>query len=267
MKKAIPILLLVIFFAAAAWYSFTREPDPVHETPPPSVSLEPAVQETPSEPIPVVTTDRDIVPEPIPLPPLQESDAEITNALSELAGEDAPAQYLVKDQVISRLVAVVDALDARQVPPQANPFSAPEGKFMVTGGGDSITMSEENTARYDAHVALLARLDSTSLNAIYDRYEPLLQQAWQDNGGEGPFKARLLETIDHLLATPEVVGEIELVKPEAVYLYADPELEALSAGQKILLRMGPDNAAVVKAKLGEIRDLLLADSASSEHRD
>ena len=47
-----------------------------------------------------------------------------------------------------------------------------------------------------------------------------------------------------------------MIKPEAYYLYVDEELEALTAGQKVLLRMGPDNAARVKAKLAEIRNAL-----------
>ena len=59
------------------------------------------------------------------------------------------------------------------------------------------------------------------------------------------------------MTTPDVDGDIYLVKPEAVYLFEDPELEALTAGQKILLRMGPENAMAVKEKLREIRRLLL----------
>ena len=73
---------------------------------------------------------------------------------------------------------------------------------------------------------------------------------------EGDFDQRLRAVIDELLATPDVSGPLRLIKPEAYYLYADEELESLTAGQKILLRMGPDNAARVKAKLAEIRDAL-----------
>jgi hypothetical protein len=43
-----------------------------------------------------------------------------------------------------------------------------------------------------------------------------------------------------------------------LYQFADPELEGLSAGQKIMLRMGAENAAKVKAKLREIRRELSA---------
>ena len=38
-----------------------------------------------------------------------------------------------------------------------------------------------------------------------------------------------------------------------MYQFADPKLEDLSAGQKLMLRMGPANAAIIKAKLHELR--------------
>ena len=37
---------------------------------------------------------------------------------------------------------------------------------------------------------------------------------------------------------------------------ADPELEALSSGQKLLLRMGPENAGIIKSKLRQIQAAL-----------
>ena len=43
-----------------------------------------------------------------------------------------------------------------------------------------------------------------------------------------------------------------------LYVYADPALEASSAGQKILLRMAHDNAAALMAKLREIRTQIVA---------
>jgi hypothetical protein len=38
-----------------------------------------------------------------------------------------------------------------------------------------------------------------------------------------------------------------------LHLYADPDLESRSAGQKILMRIGAENAVRIKAKLREIR--------------
>ncbi len=96
-------------------------------------------------------------------------------------------------------------------------------------------------------------MDTDSVMKFYRRYAPLFQQAWEENGGAGSFNDRLLEVLDNLLSTPDVPGPVYLTKPEAVYLFEDPELEAMTAGQKVLVRMGSANAAVVKEKLAELR--------------
>ena len=62
--------------------------------------------------------------------------------------------------------------------------------------------------------------------------------------------------IDHLLATPEVEGPIELVRPKVLYLFADPALEQRSWGQKALIRMGTQNATKVKSKLRDLREVI-----------
>ncbi len=46
------------------------------------------------------------------------------------------------------------------------------------------------------------------------------------------------------------------MQPSVQYKYADERLEKLSAGQKVLIRMGRDNATVVKAKLRELEAAL-----------
>ena len=66
-----------------------------------------------------------------------------------------------------------------------------------------------------------------------------------------------MAVIDHLLATPQPPEPLALVRPKVFWEYADPELEALSAGQKLLLRMGHENAALVRARLRELRALIV----------
>ena len=80
------------------------------------------------------------------------------------------------------------------------------------------------------------------------------KRMYEDLGNpDKSFTARLREVIDHLLQTPTPRGEIALVQPSVLYRYADERLEKLSAGQKVLIRMGVDNATVVKGKLREIQ--------------
>jgi len=257
MRKVVPILLLIILFAGAAWYSLTRPPEVVHElTPPPVTSAEtqkPAPQPQEAPAIPVPDSSAEFVTIPDPLPVLIESDPEVTEALSDITGPDPLAEYLVTDQIISRVVASIDSLTSRQVPAHINPIRPAEDKFLVDTEGEDLVLSEQNYARYDGYVSLLQNMDTDSLMTFYQRYLPLFQQAWEENGGTGPFDNRLNEVIENLLDTPDVEGPVYLVKPEAVYVFEDPELEAMTAGQKVLIRMGPANAAVVKGKLADLK--------------
>lgn len=259
MKKTAPFLLLLILFAVAAWYSFVKEPDEVHELPPPSLPPVMPVEVQQAEPQ-LEDVLADLEPEPVvvpdPLPLLNESDAELTLALAEITGAEPLAQYLVKSQVISRFVATLDSLPSRQVPLQINPIKQVAGNFKTDTQADNVVLSAENFARYDGYIALIQNVDTEALMTLYRRYYPLFQQAWEENGGEGSLTSRLIEVIDHLLETPDVPGPVYLVKSEAVYLFAEPELEAMTAGQKILLRMGSVNGSIVKEKLTEIRATL-----------
>ena len=90
--------------------------------------------------------------------------------------------------------------------------------------------------------------------ATYTRHYPLFQEAYESLGHPPEyFNDRLIEVIDHLLAAPELRGPIALARPNVQYEFADPALEARSAGQKALIRMGSDNPKIVKDKLRELR--------------
>jgi hypothetical protein len=128
------------------------------------------------------------------------------------------------------------------------------GGYDVVREGDAITASDANPARYAAFVQALERVDAKQLAGVYLRYYPLFQQAYEDLGyPQAYFNDRLVTAIDHLLATPEHDGPLRLKQPKVLYEFDDPELEALSAGQKAMLRIGPDNARRVKAKLRALR--------------
>jgi hypothetical protein len=254
MKKTAPILLLIILFAVAAWFFFTSQPDVVHELPP-SISLSSLPAEV--QPTDVITeVSPEPVTSPVPLPLLNESDTEVTQALADIAGADPLAKYLVKNQVISRLVATIDSLTGRQVPAQINPIKPVGEKFRADTEGEGFVMSDRNFARYDDYIGFMQNVATGTLVNVYQHYYPLFQQAWAEIGGKGPFNERLMEVIDHLLQTPVVPGRVHLTRPEAVYLFEEPELEALTAGQKILVRMGGVNAGQVKEKLIEARSEL-----------
>jgi Protein of unknown function (DUF3014) len=246
---------VVVAGLGTAYYFHTRHAAPVSAPvaaqPPPAAPEEPAIQ----HPIPGSAAAA-------PLPPLNDSDRTIKEALGALLGANAP-QYLVPEDIVRHIVVTVDNLPRQKLAVTKRPVVPLSGAFLVQGDdqGEEVhaTLDPKNFARYDSMVKVVRQLDMQRVADLYFRFYPLFQGAYQDLGyPTGYFNDRLVQAIDSLLATPQVAGPIELARPNVMYLFADPTLEARPAGQKILLRMGPDNAAAIKAKLTELRAIITA---------
>jgi hypothetical protein len=192
-----------------------------------------------------------------PLPALDASDASVADALLALAGGKAREGLLYRDQVIRRIVATVDALPRQSVGTNILPVKTPGGAFAVEQADGGITLSPRNAERYAPYMSVLENVDPKALVAWYVHHYPLFQQAYRDLGyPKGYFNDRLVAAIDDMLAAPVPDAPVKLVQPKVFYRYADADLEARSAGQKMLMRLGADDEGRVKARLREIRALL-----------
>jgi hypothetical protein len=189
-------------------------------------------------------------------------------ALVDLFGQKAVFALLQIDGFVPRLVATVDNLDRPHAAPRLWPVHPTAGRFGIERNGEVEQIAAANAQRYRPFVQFAEGIDSPRAVALYKRHYAIFQQAYGDLGyPRAYFNDRLVEVIDHLLATPEpaatpalrlteVKGPQPLTQPWLHYEYADPGLEALSSGQKMLVRMGPENARRLKAKLAEFRRLI-----------
>lgn len=241
---AVPVVV-VLALAAALYYGRRHTEEAVKH---------PATAELPAEPAGAAPENHPIETPPAaqPLPPLAESDPAFQQSLDEVFGRGLD-RYLVPKEIVRHIVVTVDNLPRKKTAVQMWPIK-PLGGDLTTSGTDEVTLSEANYARYKPIVALATSADTKQMVALYKRYYPLFQQAYVDLGyPDGYFNNRLIEVIDHLLETPELEGSVKLVQPGVFYEFADASLESRSAGQKLLLRMGRDNAAAMKLKLREFR--------------
>ena len=251
-------IVLVIALGGAAWYFWDDvfpppEPEPIVETTTPDDAAE---DTGPRYPMPEPLGDP-VTGELVELPPLEDSDAYFLLEVGSTFGSAIEA-LLVREAVIDRLVATIDNLPRGQLPDQIRPVGQLEAPFRPdVGAEDTTILSYSSFARYEALVAYLYYADLDSVYDMYRRFYPLFQSAYERLGYPNAyFNDRLIEVIDHLVATPEPAGPIVLVRPNVLYEFADPDLEALSSGQKLMLRMGPDNAATTKRILQKFRERL-----------
>jgi hypothetical protein len=250
---AIPIV--VVIGAGVAFY-YARKGDDT-QTAPVAQTQAPAVTPPVQHPI-----DQDAAADQ-PLPPLAESDKAVQDSLVGAVGRSIE-QVLVPNNIVRHVVVTVDNLPRKKTAVQLWPVKPVGGELAVAPGGEP-TLSADNAARYEPFIKIVKNSDPAQLASVYRRYYPLFQEAYVDLGyPDGYFNDRLVEVIDHLLATPEVAGPIKLTQPGVFYQYADPSIEERSSGQKLLIRLGSDNAAIVKDKLRALRKEITKQSAAPQ---
>lgn len=274
MNRNIAVTLIAAGVAAAGiggwfWYQ-QRQASQVVDT----VIEEPAVAEVTPEPEgpppiqhPIETPDAEAVDVP-QLPELADSDAPLSSELAQLAGEGTVIAWLMPDAVIRRFVATVDNLPRPHVADRTRVLRGAPGQFAVerttidaTSGEERIVVAPSNAARYDGAIAALEALDMNRVADIYRRWYPRLQEVYEGLGyPDRYFNDRVVAVVDHLLETPVSDEPLELVQPRVLYEYADASIEARSAGQKLLIRMGPAHAAAVKRQLAVLRAAIANDN-------
>jgi hypothetical protein len=193
-----------------------------------------------------------------PLPTLADSDIAVQQSLEKFADAKQIDALFNFNNFIDRLVVTVDNLPRSKLPVQHLPSKPLAGKFMVMKAADgSLEIDPANYKRYTPYVHLIEGLDSHAVAKFYFHFYPLFQEAYTNLGYKSAyFNDRVIAVIDELLATPDVSAPVKLIQPSVFYKYKDPRLESLSAGQRLLIRIGSDNSAKVKEKLRELRTAL-----------
>jgi hypothetical protein len=225
--------------------------------------IRPGLRQEPVEAVEASTP----VPEPTATPTLAErlserlagttlrtSDAVVRELVGSLSANPKLAAWLANDDLIRRFVASVDNIANGISPTSQLEFMRPKGKFQVVEKGDEITIDPKSYDRYDLATQVFVSLDTEGTVALYRELEPLIDDAYAEISPPGSrFSERLDAAIAELLAVTPPSGNPEVRRKVVTYVYVDESLEGLSGAQRQLLRMGPDNVLLIKAKLRDLK--------------
>jgi len=264
--KNLVVVVAVLGILAIAFYLGNRSRQ--SDQPTGTVQLTMPVESTPESPaqnIPVPVTQPaatgDIaIPVPVPLPDLDKSDGVIREEAADLYDVELLDKLFVFAEAIRHFVVTMDNMTTVKLPQKFKFTRLPADKFLVQKNTDgSEYIAQANYDRYTDYVTFIETLDMGKAVDMYFKYYPLFQQAYAELGyPDRKFDDRLIAVVDHLLATPVVEDPVKLLQPKVYYIYADEKLEALSAGQKLMIRIGQSNATRVKIWLQRLRAELTA---------
>jgi len=271
MDKSITFILLFIVLSGVAYYLWQENGaslNPVQrqvaipvETVVPMVAVveEKAIRYPVPEQGPPVVEEHAAVAEVEPLPTLDESDEVMRAVFARFYDLAKLEELFIFREFVRHIVVSVDNLTTKKLPRRFVFTQSPDTSFMVakTLNENEFILDVENFERYRRFINFADAVDNQQLASVYIRYYPLFQEAYTELGYPGRyFNDRLIEVIDHLLQATDVRGPIKLVRPKVYYQFANPALEDLSAGQKLLIRIGHENAVLVKTRLKALRQIL-----------
>jgi len=270
------VLVVLLLLGAGAWWWWrgtqqTAAPPAVTDAGPPVPDMPPPPPAAAPEPPQATGPKNPVETPPDAMQPGQaNADQEVSKALGGLLGNRTLQSFMQLDGFAHRLVATVDNLPREEAPAKLWPVNPTPDRFSVQGDGPTQAISSANAERYTPLINVIEAVDAGSAVSIYKKLYPLFQKAYEELGFPNRyFNDRLIEVIDHLLAAPEpsapvavnlteVKGSVPSTAPWTRYEFADPALQSLSAGQKIMVRIGIPNERRLKAKLIELRQKLMS---------
>lgn len=245
---AVVVLGLVI---AAAWFIVTRRSGPVPAQSEPAAASQPAAEQ------PVAPLGG--TPAPVDVPPLDQSDAVVRELVRQLTSHPTVAAWLATSGLVRNSTVVIANVADGAAPARHLGVLRPAAKFGVVTQGGRLVIDPASYHRYDNIAGAAASIDPQGAARLYATLKPRIEEAYRDLGHPDTSVDRAVEqAIVRLLQVPIVNGPIG-VRPGTKgvgYVYEDADLEALSAAQKQLLRMGPDNVRTVQEALRGIAGAL-----------
>jgi hypothetical protein len=192
----------------------------------------------------------------IALPPLDETDTLVRTLAAGLSSHPLLVSWLATDGVLRRFTVVIDNIAYGQPVRKQLTEVTPAGPFRVAGRGGVLRADPRNFARYEPLTNAMESIEPMRAAQMYSMLRPRLEEAYLELGRGVSFDRALEQAIIALLQAPPIRGDETLVPAKPVgYAFTNPQLQALTPAQKHLLRMGPEHAPRVQAKL---RDIALA---------
>jgi len=204
-------------------------------------------------PAPAVKTGPLVQAENIPLPPLAESDGVVRQLLMKLSSHPKVLAWLATNGLIENFTVATLNVSEGKSPTIHWRNLVPQGRFSILNTSRGVMLDPKSYRRYDDYAAAIGALDPPGTARLYLTLKPRITEAYRNLGyPEGDFDPVLERAMHELLTTPILQNDIALREKVITYKFADPDIESLTAAQKQLLRMGPDNVRIVQSKLREI---------------
>lgn len=211
---------------------------------PPTVTPAPATMSDPNQ------AERRPPRQPLDLPALASSDDMLRALVGQLSRDPLLARLLATRELVRNMtLAVVQIGDGRT--PAASLATLRPSARLETGASGKVESA--NFERWESAVRALQSIPAKDAAKVYVNVKPLFDEAYRELGyPQGDFDLAVVKAIRMLNATPEVTGDLVLLRREGYFEHDNPALRSLPPVQKQLILLGPNHRRRVLSWLQEV---------------
>ena len=163
------------------------------------------------------------------------------------------SQWLVPEEQVRKWVLTVDLMADGKIPTKNRPMQYKRDKFKPRKDGEQFFDTHENHRRWDGLVAAVTAVDAADAAVIYEKWLPLLEEAYTELGRDDQFDDRFRLVLDNVISARRRSDLAELELPHVYYVYSEKELEDASELQKWLWRTGAENTRALQRFCAALR--------------
>jgi hypothetical protein len=189
------------------------------------------------------------------LPPLGQMDTFLRALLGALSSHPDFVRWLATDDLIRQMASGIDRIARGQSPAADLIVLRPSGDLSIQGRRNAATIDPASYRRYDRLAAMVESLEPRGIVEAYRTVQPRLDEAYRALGrSQSGLDDAISASLELLIETPIPAEPVAVVPGKgATFAFREADLERLAPIQKQLLRMGPDNARRIQARLRDIR--------------
>ncbi len=186
------------------------------------------------------------------LPELGNSDNALRSAMINVSPD--LLTWMQFRHLIKSYIVFINDLSQKQLNYKNYKFLTLTQKFSVGQDAMGLYIASASYVRYESIVRAIDAIKTEQAMVVYQRFKPLFQLVFEDFAYPKTIHLEdiFVKAAAGMVAAPVIEGRIGLKVKGAIYQFEDEKLESLPAVEKLMIRMGPENARILQAKLREL---------------
>ena len=188
---------------------------------------------------------------------LDNSDLSVEDEISDKFNTPLWLGWFGGEHIIRKTATFIDNASRGELAREVLSLPIPNQSLELIDDKSYKLLDQQNYDQYNVYMKIVSAIRPEVIDQLYTKFKPLLEHAYTELGNPNKrLDQALSEAFQIILDTPEIKNQAMVERIGGRTMFADEKIENLPDIQKLLIRMGAKNRAVVKQKVVQLKALM-----------